>query len=100
MLVSDDGNGVASLLLLYRSPSVDDISEDDSDRARKKEGKQRKRDHREEASDDDRDNDYGSSNFRLRVENRASVQLPDIGFPYSSDNKVQKNLPCYACFTL
>lgn len=73
----------------------DFVSEDDSDRARRKEGKQRKRSHRDEASDDDRDldNEYGGSQIRLRVENRASVQLPDIGFPYSSDSKVQ--LPCF-----
>lgn len=75
-----------------RSPSIDDFISDDSETTRRrKEGKQRKSDRRDDRSDDDdrgMDNEYGSSQPRRRIENRVSVQLPDIGLPYSSDGKV------------
>ncbi len=86
-------NVFAELYLLQRrSPSVDDFISDDSETTRRrKEGKQRKSDRRDDRSDDDdrgMDNEYGSSQPRRRIENRVSVQLPDIGLPYSSDGKV------------
>ncbi|KAI8602143.1 Leo1-like protein-domain-containing protein [Dissophora ornata] len=89
---SEDDNRERRDTTRRRSASVDNsVSEDDSDHARKrKEGKQRKQERHDDVSDDDRelDNEYGSSQPRMRIENRASVQLPDIGFPYSTDSKI------------
>ena len=92
---------LAFLLILcqcfaYRSPSVDDFISDDSDsRSRKKrEGKQKKRERRHEESEDeerDLENDYRSTQ-KARIENRQSVELPEIGVPYSSENKVRITL--------
>lgn len=79
-----------SVLLSCRSPSVDDFISDDSDtKARKREGKKKQRERRDDGSGDDRDmdNEY-SAQPKVRIENRASVQLPDIGFPNSTDDKV------------
>lgn len=78
-------------MISSRSPTPqDEFSDASQDRARKrKEGKQRKRQDSDRSDDDqDMDNEYGRPKPKTRVENRASVQLPDVGLPYSSDNKV------------
>jgi len=80
--------------LQSRSASADDFISDDSDtKARKREGKKKQRERRDDGSGDDRDMDveYGAFQPKARIENRAAVQLPDIGLPYSTDDKVMEN---------